>query len=41
VRLWTAGAADDIKHGIALARESLLKGKLAAWLEKAQEFYGA
>ncbi len=39
--LWTAGAADDIKHGIALARESLLKGKLAAWLEKAQEFYGA
>ena len=37
--LWVAGRADDVKDGVALAREVVESGKAAEWLERAQSFY--
>lgn len=37
--LWVAGNADDIKAGVAAAREIIESGKVGAWLKRAQSFY--
>ena len=37
--LWIANASDSLETGIALARETLDDGQVAAWLKQAKEFY--
>tara|TARA_B110000285_G_scaffold32427_1_gene33820 strand:+ start:1236 stop:2294 length:1059 start_codon:yes stop_codon:yes gene_type:complete len=39
VALWIAGAAPDAKSGVAKARETLLSGAAAQWLERVRAFY--
>lgn len=39
VALWAAGAASDLRAGVALADETLSSGKAAGWLERAKAFY--
>ena len=37
--LWIAERSDDLKSGVALAREIVASGRAAQWLNKAQRFY--
>lgn len=39
VALWIAGAAPDVKSGIEYARDLMLGGEVADWLQRMQEFY--
>lgn len=40
IGIWIANGSDDVKHGIQIARDVLLKGKVAEWIQQAQAFYG-
>ncbi len=39
VALWIAGGSPDVKDGMLQARDIILGGRLAEWLEKMQAFY--